>query len=234
MRLIWTDIWSLLFHVFLVACAIYLLCHIHIIPLSLAYPLLTSHLHNTNPRPLSAWGEVPKQNRCLLLRKRHRTVTFSSYFLLRLWKLEMMWVCVNSLHSWSRSQHRNPGNTLIDGENSPRRLTRRGWTNRNWSQAFSNKKKWPYRKRSRTLRGDLFKHKSWSWLSLVWEILAKRADRSALNCLDAEAKIKHWDLWFAGAIRVAQRCGNYLSNQTGRKDADRRQGKDAGGAKTSN
>ncbi len=41
--------------------------------------LQCSCLHNTNSWPLSAGGEAPKEDRCLLLWKWHRTATFCSY-----------------------------------------------------------------------------------------------------------------------------------------------------------
>ncbi len=128
-----TSVGSSFMFLLLYICALCLSCHIHIIPLSLTESLLHSCLHNTNSWPLSAWGEMPKEDRCLLLWKWHRTATFSSY----LFPFKALVAASSSatykfrwlhLHSWSRSQPVVPGNMLIDDKTIPSWLASSGWS----------------------------------------------------------------------------------------------------------
>lgn len=126
------------FHLVISIYALCLSCHIHIIPQSLTESLLASCLHNTNSWPLSAWGEKPKEDRCLLLWKWHRTATFYSYlFPFKALVAVRSWATYKFsrllLHSWSCSQPRVPGNFLINDKTIRSWLASGGRRECNWS-----------------------------------------------------------------------------------------------------
>lgn len=117
---------------------------IRIIPLSLTESLLRSCFNNTNSWPLSACGKMPKEDRCLLLWKWHRTATFSSYLspfkaLLAARSFPAYKSPRLHLHSWSCSQAVVPGNMLIDDKTILCWLVSCGWSECNWSEASATR-----------------------------------------------------------------------------------------------